>query len=726
MENQEAAITFADAIEALTKIADMKVEPVLADTNSAGEQTPRSVQLISADGSQNTIQVVRNSFRAILKYLQKFYQKETSYLLDQRTIDGIKNIMVLVGEAAKKLDRYSQLMHGAKSESVTELKEFRQLQEFYQRRIAQKVDERVLSSWIFNLTQAQQPKDIAETAIKKRAKKRVFIDLDAVRKDLEYELFFLRKEDGTRYYNPRLVRNLQLVCDFGDYMGEIKQDDPLASLDHWQDRIFHATAASILKAARNPIDHYLRDAARHKDRELVDWLNKALTALVLAANPRNLMSQTANKSCSQYFADCQQFLRGALTCREYQKLVVYPPKPKQRVACALRDVVHSLCKALYLQAFSYPQLGSVIAEMIDRTAAEPRSEMTPATPWWDRMEAHYTEIAKHLKYHPNRPLRDILAVLADGGGDEWDPLHQRNLPGRLFDIKIDDTVIANIRMACPVRQGYIHKAIVNEEFKEWLRAEPNDAARLNDSHLLINLQDSTSWQEHARCKVIEELPNHKPYDQRLTTLTLAVDTDFYHQRAPYHSMHQVETFLQQFQEQLEGVGSGCFFPPKIGYSITPEWTQQLFHTIHQVFFSGRNVLSPKERTNFIELAYVFIILKAIDTCEPESFSLVCKDGVDAGSAFNTLLFAMLKVCNQDSESTADYEAMEFILYAAPLLVRERVMVGDRFHRTLDAIRCIANARADHGAKEMRARLKSGLESLYKRPWWEARVTIPRT
>lgn len=732
-KEESSAITFADAVQVLSSIADMQVDASQSGASPPSEiltkphHHPSTAHLVSAGGDSDhaAIEMAKSSFRVILKYLQKFYHKESGYLIDAHTVEGIKNIMRLVGEAAKKLDRYTQLLHGVQAASVTDLKEYRQLQEFYQRRIARKIDERVLGGWILQLTQPPGTENEQLAAeVKSRAKKRTFIDLEAVRKDLDYELFFLRKEDGSRFYNPRLVRNLRLVCDFGEYIGDIKNQDPLSEIDLWRDRLFHATASSILKAARGRVDAYLREAARYKDRELVDWINKALVALVLSANPRHLMSQKVLKCCTDYFFDFQQFLRGALTCREYQKLVVYPPKKENRIASVLSDIVYALCKALYSQVHSYPLLAPVIGHMLDRVVGSTPADQAPQQ-WCEQLESNYAAMVKCLKYHPNRLLREFLALLDDGGSEEWDPLLQRNVPGHLYDLFLDDACVSVIRMACPVRQGYIHKAIINEEFKEWTRAvDPDQMTPRRDSHLLVNLQDSTSWREHARCKVIEDLPNHIPYDQRLTTMTLAVDTDFYYQRPPYQRVSQADVFMQQLRENLEGEGSGCFFPQVIREALSPQWLDRLLGAIHQVFFSKRNVLSPKERMNFIELTYLFVILKALDTVKPDSLSLVCKDGVDAGSAFQAFLFGALKICIQDMESQVDRESLELILNAAPLLVRERAMESNRFHRTLDALRCLFEARAEHGPAQFRQLLSDQLAGLYHQPWWQSRVQIP--
>lgn len=729
-KDESVSISFADAVEALTHIADLDLDNAAARPEPLPDRPVlRAVHLLHDRDTNATIQVVKNSFRVILKYLQGFYQKETGYILDARTVEGIKNIMVLVGEAAKKLDRYTQMIHGTRSGSVTELREYRQLQEFYQRRIARKIDEGVLGAWILQLTQPlKEAGDVSRIkARKSRAKKRTFIDLDAVKRDAEYELFYLRKEDGSHYYNPRLIRNLRLVCDFGEYFGELKKEDPLAQVHLWQDRIFQATASSILKSARYALDTYFRDAARYKDRELVVWLNKATTALILSASSQNLITQESGKSCTDYFADFQSFLRGALTCREYQRLVVYAPRKSNKVALALLELVHALCKGLYRDARSYSVLLPVIAETLEQmtssSTASSGQNKEAGDSWLDRLGREYSEMVRRLKYHPNRIVESTLELLEEGAVGEFDPLLQHNVPSRSFDLVLEDYCATNMRLACPVRQEYISKALVNEEFKEWLRGQPEEDCVRGEAHLLVNLQDRTSWNEHARCKAIEEMPNREPFSKVLTTITLAVDTDFYHQRAPYQRVNQADLFIQQFIEHLKNEGSGYYFPASLRGVLFPTFIQGLVKGIHEVFFSGRNMLLQKERLDFIQITHLFIVLKAIDVVAPGSFSMVCKDGVDTGGSLSALLFAMLKMINSDHDLPEDIEALRLLLYAGPFVIRERLMLAERFQRCLSAMKAIALARSDQGSERLLAALAEKMGPLYQRQLWKAAPSL---
>src|SRR5206468_177198 len=106
--------------------------------------------------------------------------------------------------------------------------------------------------------------------------KHVFVDLETVKKDTEYELFFIRKEDGSRFFSPRLLRNIKLVCDFGSYFGERKELDPLEHIRQWYDRTLHTCAREMIKSLGPRLDYYFREIRKVKDQELVQILNKAL------------------------------------------------------------------------------------------------------------------------------------------------------------------------------------------------------------------------------------------------------------------------------------------------------------------------------------------------------------------------------------------------------------------------------------------------------------------
>jgi len=59
---------------------------------------------------------------------------------------------------------------------------------------------------------------------------------------------------------------------------------------------------------------------------------------------------------------------------------------------------------------------------------------------------------------------------------------------------------------------------VIEEFKGFLRHI--EMKKGVEKHLLFNLQDRTSWEEHARCQALEDLEHHAEFNNQLVVVTL--------------------------------------------------------------------------------------------------------------------------------------------------------------------------------------------------------------
>src|SRR5581483_12315962 len=87
-------------------------------------------------------------------------------------------------EAAKKIDRYTEIFKGEKISSVTELKEYKELQHIYLTKIVQRfnplsdIEEKWQDSW-----GAGDVESIEQSGLR---------DLETVRKDKKYELFLIR------------------------------------------------------------------------------------------------------------------------------------------------------------------------------------------------------------------------------------------------------------------------------------------------------------------------------------------------------------------------------------------------------------------------------------------------------------------------------------------------------------------------------------------------------
>lgn len=710
----EGSLSLVEAVETLSNIADMDLDKevgiakihnfVMGDENVSY----RTIHWLHKNNTDETIGFVKEVFKVVLNYLKNFYRNDYTLVTDNKTLDGIKTIMVLVGEAAKKIDKYTQLFHEQHVQSVTELREYKQLQDFYLRKISRTIDEGVLGKWLLALTE----KTLTHKKIKLAATpkgfstRHVFVDFESVKKDTEYELFILRKEDGSRFFNSRIIRNIKLICDFGNYFGHEK--DPLVDIEIWKDRQAENSAQSILQKIQPELKAFYKDAEL-KEQELAGYVHKVVMSLMLASNPRNLASNQSVKSCFEYFKDFQQFLRQALTSQAYQKGCAYEHNP-------LVDLINTICKSLYTANNSLQDLKGFINYILSEAHALQSEEHLAAAKQsgllWSRIASDYGALQKLFRKHPSGPLNNILRILEDNSFNQFDPYYQENCPNVSFAVSLDHSRMINLRIPSPTKQEFIHKADVIPEFKGFLRANKINGAK----HLLFNLQDRTSWKEHARAKALEEL-HHLEFAKEIVVITLARDTEFYHQQPPYNEDHQVQVFFTHLKEQLAQDQTGFYFPKEIHKAITGEWLDQAIYAIHKCFFNSKNVLSKDSRLDFIELLYLFIELKVLDIVMPSTFSFSCKDSIDSGTFASAEIFCLLKIFSDSPFTNDDFQRLNVLLYGPAIINRERIPLQEKFNRFLGLIK---NIESEASSKE---EIRKVFAPLFNHSWFQSELFL---
>lgn len=722
MKNKEQ-LTIEDAIENLSKITELEEKDRLciADKNSLlienANLTKRTIELLDENDVEKTISVVRETFRVILKYMRQIYRKELNISNENKSIEGIKTIMVLVGDAAKKLDKYTSLFKGVQNKTILKLKEYKQLQNFYRKKIAREAEEeRVLSELIHPIEKVVNSEE-DKKIIEREEVDEALDDVDVVKQDTEYEFFFLKKEDGERFFNRRLLRNIKLACDFGEEVDFVDfVEDPLIYIKNWQDKDCQISAKNILKDVKRSLCIFYKEAMRYKDMEIVSMLNKAIMALMLTSNPKNLLRRSSVKSCYKYFCDFQIFLRKILHSNDYQKMIAYPPNPSKKFMHSILELIHSLCQSLYTHINAKKELKNMINRLIGQGTTKKRKEKRIS----HKLQNDYKSIVETLKLHPNGPMFKIFDLLQEETIPIFDTLFLDNIPHHLYDIYIGEHKISHLRLPSPTNQEVVDTANIVDEFKGMLRAYSKNI--IEKRHLLFNLQDRTSWKEYSRCNALEELQRQAEFGKNFMVTTLAMDTEFYHQLPPYHNLNEVSTFIEQLKEHLFSESSGFYFPSILQQFLFPEFIEPCIDLIHEQFFSSKDELSRKERQVFIDIFYLFLELKVIDIINPDSISFTCKDAIDTGSIANALLYTFLKMSNQgfDDESC---EFLNMILFVPPLLIRERCIQSSRFNRLLSTIETIETALCDPEKTILKKEIKERLEKLYDRKIFDVEIKM---
>ena len=571
-KNEGTTLTLAEAVDTLSHIAEIDVEKNIETPEEEvlgfeeDSLAYRTIQWVQHHNAKETMPLVRDIFKVILKYLKSFYASEYSEKKKGQVIQEIKTIMVLVGEAARKLDKLTKLFHKTHEESVTMLKEYCELQDFYRSHISRALDDNVICHWILDMSKKGKSLQDGQKELLLRAKKQgpidhVFIDLESVKKDTEYELFFMRKEDGTRFFNPHLIRNIKLFSDFGGFFGQERALDPLASPEVVKSRVAYAEAKQLLKATRPILDKFYRNAMKHKDMDVVVYVNEAIMALMLAANPSCLFRDPLIKDCEEYFTDFQKYLRMALHSFDYQRIVVYANNSPSSWSSILLDTIHSLCSSLYMQTNGIGELRGYIQLLIEQARAGVSKEHSNRKGCWDTLAADYSAMTKLIKGHSNGPINIVLDQLERGDVRGFDPLNLGNFPSVEYEVIVGDKKHLIARWPTPTMQESINKVSVCEEFKGFLRDGLAD--RLYKKCLLVNFQDRLTWKEYYRANALEALNHSKEFSTCIDVVTIAKDTDFYYQQAPYQTCNHTHTFINQFEEQLKEGSGGFLFSEQV-------------------------------------------------------------------------------------------------------------------------------------------------------------------
>lgn len=707
-EESSGGIKLLDAVEALASIVETpwEMESFEGRALHDGEDWKNAGWLKSGN-KEEVVSQIKTIFKVILTHLKDYYQEDRNAKEFSENNEKIKSIMLIVGQAAKKIDRYTDLFHAKNMHSVTETKEYRQLQDFYKKKISKTIDEAVLGKWILALTShafKEQSKVIAQE--KRLDAGHVFVDLDSVKNDTEYELFFIRKQDGSRFFNARLIKNITLICDFGLKIGQEADTDPLVDLSIWSDRYGQSVASRILKRAKTSINHYFPAITHHKESLICSNVHKALMALFSASNPDRLLSSGSSKGCLSYLGDFQMYLRSALETRAYQHMIAFPEQEFRPEDVAGKKVIDVLLHQIYESTGSDERLDTYVSYLVNISRENLSSEHKKGNGIWNRLARDYSALHKYLRNHPNGPLNKVLNLLEDGDYNFFDPYLQLRMPETVYELNSKGKIMHVHVLPSPTKQESIHKASVIDEWLGYLHSKAD-----SENILLINFQDNTSWKEYARAQVLEKLQSAEDFDGFLKVVTLPKDTEFYHQEMPYEDINQLSAFKKAFSEQILGEHTGFYFPDAIKEHITAEWINGMFSVISRLFFSGKNVLSKDARLSFIEIFYAFLELKIVEILHPTDLFFTCKDGVDISPTAASEFFVMLKLLSGSEISQEDMDLITGILYKPALLSRERVLLPERAERMLGAIKVMESAANDLGDK-FTSRIESELTAYF--------------
>lgn len=682
--------TIVQAINYLSSIAEM---PLLTDQDTK--------QRSSEKRSQE--EKIRSVFQTLFQYIQGLYEKDRDFLEKEEIRNGIQSLILLAEETAERLDTHlSKLGFFKEIGGVRQIEEYRSLIKFYHDKIFPKIRS------FLDSKAGWKNWDVEANEETLSIQKPGLLQLNNVRNDREYELFLIRREDGSPYFTRTLLRHLQFVCQIEALLIDSSSEGLLFQADVLKEFYFQHMAQKMLVLTRQEVEAYFKLAMKYKQLKLVASVNKALIALFLASIENKSSEKIKGKNAFHYYADFQFYLRQAIYSEEYQRYLSHPLKSAETWLQTLLAVIDALCFHLFTKRgfqSSFNRFLDPILGVKKENSSHKKKENDSS--FFKQLVQQDATLRNQLNANPNGPIKKAFDLFQEEGQlSGFDPMSMGNVPCQLYAIVKEDVHISCLHLPAPILQKFIRKAEVLEEFHLFLR----HLAHRNKHHLLINLQDRTSWQEHARCVALEELPDQLGLSNALSVITFAKSGDFYQQQGPYEHLNCAKDFIKQLKEQvLSGESCGFYFPKSLKKEELIPFLDRSLQKIHTLFFSGKELLTHQNRLAFIEIFYLLFTLKLIEMLTPDTISFTSKDGMDAGALHHCEMFAFLKIINDGSPwSKEEKNLLDWMLYAPSLMQRLRAIDKKGFERMVGALEVI-----QAGVKTHPKQVKEGLNQLFE-------------
>lgn len=705
-------------MEAVDILSNMSEVDLKTPINIEGEEEEFSAEINWRDPRQalRNEGLIQETFRVIHRYLQNIVRKDQQILNDPQTLRGIQAIILLAHEAVQKMDRFAA-NYPQSYKQISRLKEYTDLQKYYKQHILRQSNapKEMPEGWEY---------DIEEGSVE--TEKQGFKDLEAVRKDQSYELFFIQDEEGRPYFSKNLIRHIRLLGNFDELISKAEGEDPLLKLREQLDLELHAGAKELFRLAAPYLDEFYKEGMQHKDRPFEGNILKAVMALRMAANPIHLIENQSFKSCIEYYSDFHRFLRAAMNSPSYRESLsgdIEQDSPMHN----LMLLTHALCAFFFMRIEPKKEALHLIHQMIDRGSElrgqrpKPKADDKKLQLWAD-----FTDEDESLRllarHYPNGPLMRTLDMFREEEEYEgYDPLMNQNFPAQLYIFTQGNFHVTVLRIPAPVKQITIQQAQIVPEFIGFLRYLRDELKP--DRHLLINLQDRTSWKEFARCKALEDLGKSAEYFETFPVLGLAKNTSFYNQQDEYQTYSGAPVFMEQFKEQiLSGEDCGFHIPELLKGKKLEEFISPALKAVHECFFDAKTSLTRHERQSFIEIFYTLLVLKVIELLQVDSISFTCKDAIDTGMEQTAIFYGFLRmVSNPEKWTKGEKELLQWMLYSPALLIRERPIDQMQFKRAIQTLEAIHRGCLEHHSEILKA-----LKNLYPKLGFPVQIDWPKS
>lgn len=682
IQKQLLELSIQDAIENLSAISQMDVNaPIPIGIIGKNhfviqneEVTYPEVEWLLPETAIEVLPKLKDTYLTIHSYLEELVEKDQIDWGSPKTQKGVQAIMVLLGQSIEKLGEFATFLN-REEELVPLVKsdEYRKLQDYYLETFSKKFPKLLEGDEAWDVEWANNPSafdiDLSHSALS---------NFEAVKEDEDYELFLLYNDANQRFLTPELIRNIELVCDFDEMVAK----SSTYAIEKLAKREVAMRARQIYRNTKPLIAAFYQRKFSVNRQNMPFHLHKMIVALLMAANPAMISSE--KKSSSQYFEDFQKFIRDTYHLPIFTQMLHFTKDfPAHDRECLL-ELYFGFCFSFFTVPGGVKEetLGFIhrLITQGNEKEIEKRDESRAALSFCDQLSLDENYLREGLKSYPNKPLFLHLKASKETRLPGFDPLKQNNFPAKLAEIDTLNKKIDLLRIPSPTRQKKVSEAEINEEFLGFL-----DQLQLYDQkHLMINLQDPTSWEEAGRFRAIEKLSQDR---STFEMITLNVQSDFYHQSGRFAKIDDAKVFTEAFIEQISN-------PEEWGYSFPiahlsmkefSYFTKDLIEKIHLELFANNEKLNVKERKDFILICYHFIVLKILEILKPDSMSFTCKDALDLGASFNVAFWGFSHLIEKGHLESGLRDYCLWLFHSQALLVRQRAANIERVDRVLSML-----------------------------------------
>lgn len=679
-------ISIIEAIDILSSLSEVDKKISFSLELEEDKEALHPARWLDEDRISENEELVKEAFDAVGHYFDQMYTKYQGHFADLQVKKGIEAVVFILQEAKEKIIEFTGLFkRGFSVKDLFELKEYREMMEHLERQIIPGLP---------GIEKKMRKRKGEEVFEEEGVEEEAFEDLDEIKNDLRYELFYLKKENGKPFYDQECMRRLQLLYDFEK--GEALHDPMLSNLRLLEAKDFQKRAVAILVGTDSLVRDFYKLAFKEKNNTWASSLSKALMSLMLAATPQTIVTEkTPAKTACGYFSDFRGYLREAIYSIEHKRFLAKEHPSALEVKFSL--LTHKLCSSYFLSLSVQKEITSFLKTLGGlQTKKGSTSEI---------LLSEDTALREILHKTPNGPIRKIISAFIRGDfEDGWDPLAQDNAPSQIFHFTLQEKEVSVINMPAPIRQRSLREAKIVEEFIAFIE---ECLVKKEKKILLIDLQDSTSLEEHARTIALQGLLENKEHN--LSILRLAKQTDFYFQRGEYQKEETASIFMRHLEDQiLIGGACGFAYPKGLERGALKEFMQKTSVFIHEVFFSQKKILSSRERQDFIEIFYSFLLLKTVEIEKPDYIIFTSKDGLDASVSTGAEFFFSIKSLFFDHVlKQKDRDFLLWLLYAPVLMLRERAIHKVEAERVMHFMQTLEEGILKNGSL-----LKKHLKQLY--------------